>query len=453
MKPLNIRALLKHALHHRGYVAALSSGYLMMAISTLMQIALVPFYLDAFGQYQFGILIILLAIKTFAGIGIGWLSGGALRILGEYAALSEEAAFRRASGLVIKIYVAYGFALAILIGMTVVCFGAVLFSGGNEADKQSAQLAFLLLGPYLVFDFAAGGDRLALIAQKRQGVANIAQLSGLLVCTAGIVLLLLSGGDMSGIMICYTIGSLVSIFLTRRLLKVQLGGLSMGLPTSQDADLFKRLGGRTGIGFFLQGALILALMSDTVWISWLGGAKAAAEFYLVWRIALGFVQLLWKVPEQLAPYLVQMDARGEHAALKRIAYLGYFVIGIASLFFSVFYAMFGSQLVTLWVGEEFAPENPLSYVFAGGAIFWLGLSRLPVVLASARLALRQLNLALGAELLGKLIITLLLFPKLGYVAVLVAINLAHGLGVSFLYFRLLRPGHTSLKHKGPRQIN
>lgn len=438
MIPLNIRALLKHALHHPGYMAALSSGYLMMATSTLMQIALVPFYLNAFGQYQFGILIMLLAIKNFAEIGIGWLSGGASRILGEYAVLSEDVAFQRASGLVNKIYLGYGFALAILIGMTVICFGAVLFSGGNEVDKQSAQLALLLLGPYLVFDFAAGGDRLALIAQKRQSSANIAQLSGLLVCTAGIVLLLLSGGDMPGVIICYMIGSLVSIFLTRCVFKAQLGGLSMALPTIQDMDLFKRLGGRTGIGFFLQGLLIMALLSDTVWVSWLAGAKAAAEFYLVWRIALGFVQLLWKIPEQLAPYLVQMDVRGEHASLEKIVYVGYFAIGFASLFFSVFYAMFGSKLVTLWVGEEFAPENPLGYVFAGGAIFWLGISRLPMVLASARLALRQLNLALGAELLGKLVITLLLFPKLGYVAVLVAINLVHALGVSLFYFRLLR---------------
>ena len=60
-----------------------------------------------------------------------------------------------------------------------------------------------------------------------------------------------------------------------------------------------------------------------------------------------------------------------------------------------------------------------------------------MVLAGARIALRQLNLATGIELFGKLAITLLLFPHLGYVSVLLGINLVHGLGVSLLYFRLL----------------
>ena len=67
------------------------------------------------------------------------------------------------------------------------------------------------------------------------------------------------------------------------------------------------------------------------------------------------------------------------------------------------------------------------------------------MLASAQVALYQLNLAAGIELLGKLIITVLLFPHFGYTAVLLAINLIHGLGVSLLYFRLL---HLDLKVLG-----
>ncbi|MFN8819989.1 MAG: hypothetical protein ACK5WY_08465 [Holosporaceae bacterium] len=47
------------------------------------------------------------------------------------------------------------------------------------------------------------------------------------------------------------------------------------------------------------------------------------------------------------------------------------------------------------------------------------------------------------ELLGKVGVTVILFPQLGYVSVLLAINLVHLLGVSFLYFRLL-PRHDAL---------
>lgn len=430
--------LLKNALQHRGYLGALSSGYLVMGASILVQLAFVPLYLKAFGQYQFGVLMVLLSLVNFVVIGIAWLSGGALRLLGEYAGHGDEAAFRRAFGLIKTIYVGYGLILAILIGVMAAGFDKVLFSGGAEADARAARSALLLMGIYLVMFFAAGVDRLALTARKRQGAANMAQLAGIVAFAAGVAPWLLSGGDMPGVMAFQIVGALVSIFVSRRLLNRELPGLRMHVPTRQDADLLRRLGGRTGAGFFLHGALVLALLADTALVGWLGGAKAAAEFYLVWKMAEVLVQLLWKIPEPLAPYFVQMDVRGEHAAMTRIARLGYGMVGAASLLAGVLYALFGPHLVALWVGAEHAPSTPLGYALAGGAIFWLGISRLPVVLAGARVALRQLNWVGGIELLGKLAVTLLLFPHLGYVAVLLGINLVHGLGVSLLYFRLLR---------------
>lgn len=430
--------LLKRALRHRGYMGALSSGYLVMAASILVQIAFVPLYLETFGKYQFGVLMVLLSFVNFAVIGIAWLSGGALRLLGECAGREDEEAFHRAFGLIKTIYVGYGIGLALLLGIVAVSFDQVLFSGGTEVDIHAARETLLLTGIYMVVFYAAGIDRLALTARKRQGAANTAQLAGVVAFAAGVTPWLLSGGSMPGVMAFQIVGALVSIFISRRLLNSDMPGLKMHVPSRRDADLFRQLGGRTGAGFFLHGALVLALLADTALVGWLGGAKAAAEFFLVWKIAEVLVQLIWKLPEPLAPYFVQMDVRGEHTEITRIARLGYVLVGMVSLLVGVLYGLFGPVLVALWVGSDSAPANPLGYALAGGAIFWLGISRLPVVLAGARIALRQLNWASGIELLGKLAITLLLFPRLGYVAVLLGINLVHGLGVSLLYFRLLR---------------
>ncbi len=433
----NTARLLKSAMQNTGYLKAIGSGYLLMFAAILAQIALVPFYLDAFGQYQFGVLMVLLSLASFAAIGIGWLSGGSLRLLGEYAALGDDAEFCRVFRLIKAIYLGYGLIVAVVISIMALYFDKLLFSGGTDDDVTAVRLALLLLGGYLVLHFSAGADRLALTARKCQGAANMAQVSGIVVCTVGTVFWLSFDGNMPGVIIFQILGALVSIFLTRRLLKRQLPKLTMHLPTRQDLDLFERLGGRTGVGFFLHGALVIALLSDTMLVSILGGAKAVTEFYLVCKIAEALVLLIWRIPESLAPYLVQMDARGEHNALTRVTRFGYGAVGLVSLTAGIIYALFGPHLVTFWVGEAQAPTDRLSYALAGGAIFWLGISRLPIVLASAQVALYQLNLAAGIELLGKLIITVLLFPHLGYTAVLVAINLMHGLGVSLLYFRLL----------------
>lgn len=429
--------LLKRALRHRGYIGALSSGYLVMAASIIVQLVCVPLYLKTFGEYQFGVLMVLLSFVNFAVIGIAWLSGGALRLLGECAGREDEKAFRRAFGLIKTIYVGYGLGLALLLGIVAVSFDQLLFSGGTEVDILAGREALLLTGIYFVVFYAAGIDRIALTARKRQGAANMAQLAGVVAFAAGVTPWLLSGGGMSGVMAFQIAGAMVSVFVSRRLLNGELPRLKMHIPSKRDANLLQRLGGRTGAGFFLHGALVLALLADTALVGWLGGAKAAAEFFLVWKVAEVLVQLIWKLPEPLAPYFVQMDVRGEHAAITRIARLGYALVGVVSLLAGVLYGLFGSVLVALWVGPGSAPDSPLGYALAGGAIFWLGISRLPVVLAGARIALRQLNWASGLELFGKLAITLLFFPYLGYVAVLLAINLVHVLGGSFLYFRLL----------------
>lgn len=430
--------LLKSALRHYGYMGALSSGYLVMAASILVQIVFVPQYLEMFGEYQFGVLMVLLSFVNFAVIGIAWLSGGALRLLGECAGREDENAFRRAFGLIKTIYVGYGIGLTLLLGVLAMSFDQALFSGGTVVDILAARATLFLTGIYLVVFYAAGIDRLALTARKRQGAANMAQLAGVVAFAAGVSMWLLNGGDMPGVMAFQIVGALVSIFFSRRFLNNELPRLKMHIPSRRDADLLRRLGGSTGAGFFLHGALMLALLADTALVGWLGGAKAAAEFFLVWKIAEVLVQLIWKLTDPLTPYFVQMDVRGEHAAMTRIARLGYALVGMVSLLTGILYGLFGPVLVTLWVGPYSAPDSPLAYALAGGAIFWLGISRMPVVFAGARIALRQLNWASGLELLGKLVITLVLFPRFGYVAVLLSINLVHGLGVSLLYFRLLR---------------
>lgn len=430
--------LIKRALRHSGYMGALSSGYVVMAASILVQIVFVPQYLEKFGEYQFGVLMVLLSLVNFAVIGIAWLSGGALRLLGECVGCEDEEAFRRAFGFIKTFYVGYGVGLALLLGVVAISFDQVLFSGGTQEDILAAREALLLTGLYMIVFYAAGIDRLALTARKRQGAANMAQLAGVVAFAVGVTLWLHSGGEMPGVMAFQIVGALVSIFISRRFLNGELPRLKMHIPSRRDADLLQRLGGRTGAGFFLHGALVLALLADTALVGLLGGAKAAAEFFMVWKIAEVLVQLIWKLPEPLAPYFVQMDVLGEHAAMTRIARLGYALVGMVSLLAGVSYGLFGSVLVAWWVGPDSAPDSPLGYALAGGAIFWLGISRLPVVFSSARIALRQLNWVSGLELLGKLAITLLLFPSFGYVAVLLGINIIHGLGVSLLYFRLLR---------------
>lgn len=441
-------ALLQRGLQHRGYLQAVGSSYLLMAVAIVSQVLLVPLYLHAFGQYQFGVLMILLGLVNFAIIGIAWISGGAMRLLGEYAGLDDARHFRRAFGLIKTIYIGYGLALAVLAALVAWWFAGPVFSEATPADLEPARWALALTGVYLVVFYGIAIDRIALTARRRQGTANMVQLLGMIVSSAASALWVLMDGAMPGILACQIAGTLVASLLARRLLDRELPGLRLAWPRAGDRPLLRRLGGATGAGFFLHGALVLGLQADIAIVSWLGGARLGAEFFLVWKIAEVLVQLLWKLPEPLQPYFIHMDVRKDHESLMRIARLGYLLVGSAALVTGVLYALFGHALVTFWVGAQRAPDQPLAYALAGGAIFWLGLSRLPVVLAGARVTLRRLNIAASADMFCKLAIAILLFPRFGFTAMLLGINLAHLCGVSVLYFRLLsHPPATPIKEQ------
>lgn len=409
-----------------------------MFASIAVQIAIMPFYLSAFGQYQFGVLMILLNLVNFAVIGIAWMSGGALRLLGEHAGRGNEDGFREAFGIIKAVYVGYGCVLALLACMAASACAPHLFAEALPQDLPAVKLALVLSGLYMIVFYSVAVDRIALTARKRHEIANMSQFAGLLFFAAAVMPWLLAGGSMPGVIGAQIASVLVSGAISRRVLGREFPGLKIRLPRRHADEVMGRLGGRTGAGFFLHGALVLALQADIALVGWLGGAKVAAEFYLVWKIAEVLVQLIWKLPEPLAPYFVHMDVRGEHPALSRIAQLGYFLVAGVALLTGILYALFGPQLVALWVGPAQAPSSQVAYALAGGAIFWLGIARLPVVLAGARVMLRPLNLAGGYELCGKLAVTLFLFSRLGYLALLVGVNLVHLLGGSYLYFRLLR---------------
>ncbi|HMA56039.1 MAG TPA: hypothetical protein VKP52_04835, partial [Pseudolabrys sp.] len=70
------------------YPLSLLANYLMMAANIIAQIVLVPIYLANLGAEGFGVLVLILGLINYTAIGVGWLSGGLQRILGETFARS-----------------------------------------------------------------------------------------------------------------------------------------------------------------------------------------------------------------------------------------------------------------------------------------------------------------------------------------------------------------------------
>jgi len=422
----------------RDYAYSLASSYLQMAVNILVQLLLVPLYLAQLGKAEFGLLMILLGLINYAALGVGWLSGGMARLLGEFWAHGQRTEFSRAYLLSKLAYVGYAVVLS-LIGLGIVWLGRdrLLGSAAHTPEQMFVVLALTALYFVAQYDFAV--DRLALAAAGRQAIANLLFALSQLVYVAAVVPVLLAGGGLAEVMLCFLGGVVVaraaSWLVCRRLgLQLRPGQGWAG----QARPLLRRLLGRTGVGYLLAGSIGLSLQADTLIVGWIAGTEAAADFVLVWKVAEVGVLLLSRLPEQLQPYIIHMDARAEHTSLRAAYGKGLKLMWLIAAAAGLGYALLGPWLVRLWVGDAFAPDTPLGFALAGGAVFWLVAARWPAAFAFAMVRLRALITVSGIELLVKLALTIALFPRLGFLAPLAALNIVHICGIAWAYLRMGR---------------
>src|SRR5438128_6410506 len=102
-----LQAAIETVRRNREFFSALVSGYGLMSLTIIVQFVLVPLYITALGKAQFGVLTIIFAAINYGAIGVGWMSGGMARVLGERAATHDRAGFAEAYAFSKIVYVSY----------------------------------------------------------------------------------------------------------------------------------------------------------------------------------------------------------------------------------------------------------------------------------------------------------------------------------------------------------
>lgn len=364
---INVRDIVRRIANNKDYGWSVASSYVQILINIVVQIVLIPLYLQYLGKVQFGVLMIVLASVNYLGLGIGWASAGAQRIMGEKYTLGEAETLQRVFGLSKIIFFLYA-------GLTAVGgFGVVWGTGdlwfGDDVSLRQDVIDMLLIGiVYMVVLYDLNVDRLILIAIGKQAYANALTAISLVVFAIAVVPILGANGGLPGVMVANLIGVVIARGVAYAMLR--RFDLRARLPNRNDLGILRRLVGSMGLGYALYGALLLTLLqADTILLGILGGATLVADYVLIWKVADVAMQALWRLPESLAPYLVHMDAKGENDRLRSIYITArkamFLLAGVAGLA----YAALGQKVVELWVGTENVPDAPWAYVLAGGRCF------------------------------------------------------------------------------------
>ncbi len=400
-------------------------------LNIVVQIVMVPLYLETIGKAQFGVLMILLAIFNYLGAGLGWASAGFQRIIGEHWTRDEKIEAARCYVAAKLVYLGYAL-LACLVGLTVVTVAGTAAIGIPENDSI---LLLILMGGYVIAAHDFNVERLTLNAVERQAAGNaltaMAQVVFVVIAVPG----LLSGFGLVSVFGGLFAGQAAARIGSACLLRPQ--GFSLHLGTHALSPFLRRAFSRMGAGYAIYALLLMGLLQgDVLMIGWLGGAASAAEFVLIWKIADVAIQFLWRIPESLVPSLVRMDTEGDRAAIvqirKDIDRL-MIVLGVAA---GLGFALLGPWVIGIWVGAENVPDDRWVFIMTGAAIVWLTIYRTSAVFAYALVRLKRLNAALAVELVLKVLAIIALFDYVGYMAPIIAISLFHGLGGAVVYRRI-----------------
>lgn len=429
--------LLRLARNNPDYAAAVLTGYGLIGLQIVAQIFLVPLYLDRLGHYMFGVLMILFAYVSFAYAAINWLYGGFLRQLSERYAVQDNDGLSRV----------YTAGKLCFIGFGVLCgTGLVIFElgfstmFGDAAEHVEGEIAAaLLLSVLHFFLLCEMAAEIALFAVvKRQALANIVVIVGLLVSILATIAWLLSGGGLAGVLGSFVLGDTVARLFCWAVRHHQRIHTHWRWPSGWRDPAVKGLLTGQAKHYFVYSLIGMGLGADTLLIGLLGGATVTAQFVLVWKIAEVLILVLGRFPQHLQSELVEMDAKGDHSRIKRVYQHANRGMFLGALALGAGYAIFGQWIVGLWVGFDRVPESHWAYVLAGGAVFWLGMSRLQSVFAYSLVRLEPLVRLSAIELAMKLVLTFVLFHYVGFLAPLIAINVVYLCGVAYAYMSLNR---------------
>ncbi len=416
------------------FIKSVITAYTGIAANIIAQVILIPLYLDSLGKYHFGILMLILGIINYLSIGITWATSGGMRLMGEFSANDEHRELEHCYGLTRTLLVLYALFVGCLVSFVAWLGKALIFDPSLVAD--STIIGMGIAGTlYLLVLYDLNNDRNLLMAIGKQAIANILSLVGTVAFFIFTLAALYLDGGEAGVLFAYFLGTLVAKIISWRL--VRNYRIQPQPPSRKSLRLLSRLGGRMGLGYAVYGIILLTfLQGDALILGALGGPEIVADFILVWKIADVGIQMLWRLPETLLPYLIHMDTKNQSGRLDRIFKSGTnWMAGVAFLA-GLGYALFGPAIVKLWVGAENTPSDPWAFWLSGGAIFWLVSARLPAIYCYALVRLRPLIKISAIELTAKLFLIPVLYPFIGFLAPIAAINLVHIGGIAFLYRRL-----------------
>lgn len=335
----------------------LLANFIYFLANVAIGILLVPYFVSKLGVAAYGLIPLATTITGYVAIVVQSLNGAVTRYLTVDLQRADYDAANRTFNTAL-----FGLSAVILLMVPIVIVVAWLVPSIFQVpagQEGGAILLFLGVCTSFLIRSWTGNFTVQLFAYNRLDLQNLVNLVNLIVQTGLIVLSFsLFGPDLALVGGAYLVGAMVasgvSIVLSRR--------ICPHLNISISAFDRRRLKDLCGMGWWVvinQIGSLLFLSIDLIVVNLLFGATSAGKY----AIALQWVVLLRAVAGLLSgvltPTILSYYALGQTDTLIRITKSAVKLMGLAMALPIGLVCGFAPQLLTVWVGPEYANLSPL----------------------------------------------------------------------------------------------
>lgn len=335
----------------------LAANIAYFLVNIVIGVLLVPYFIDTLGVAAYGLIPLATSITGYVAIVVQSLNTAVTRFLTVDLQREDYTAANRTFNTAL-----FGLSAVLLLMVPVVLavayFAPSIFNV-PAGQETGAILLFFGVSAATLIRFWSGNFTVQLFAYNRLDLQNLVNLTNIVVQVGLIVLLFtLLGPDLALIGGAYLVGAIVasavSIVLARRVcpyLRVSVGAF--------DRTKLKEISGMGGWVVVDQTGYLLLSQVDLIIVNLFFGAVMAGEYAIALQWVILLQAFVWILVAALIPTILTYYALKQFEALTNLTRSAVKLMGLALALPTGLICGFAPQLLTIWVGPEYAHLAPL----------------------------------------------------------------------------------------------
>ena len=379
----------------KNFTRNITTNIIALIINTLVGLLLVPFYLDTLGPAAYALIPLATTVTSYVTLIIDTINAAVARFLtielqcGKLQTANET----------------YSTSFTILIGTVLICIpigvlvsilAPTIFETGTLAHAEVILFFILIIGSALISTLRSNFMAI-LFSYNRLDLRNAVTISQTVLQVGLIVVLFLSAGvTLTAVGFAYLTAAFTAFILAYVLARMQRSGLHYQLRDCR-RNRIKELGSLTGFllfdrfGCMLQGQIALVVVNIYF------GAVVQAEYSLVITWCSFLIVLAGVVTTTISPKVYSLIGANDDTGAVKFCAMFTKIVGLLAALPIALLCIFAPQIMTIWVGAEYAKLAPLVWCLIPITYFSITISsHNPLAIAKNRMEFPAfLNVAVG----------------------------------------------------------